>query len=67
MENFLRFREYWGLVENGILALVGGENPTEAQRKSIEDKNKIKDSKVKICLFQAIDISILETILKKDA
>lgn len=48
-------------------ALVGGANPTEAKKKTIEDKRKIKDSRVKSCLFQAIGISILETILKKDA
>ena len=42
MENFLRSKEYWGLVENGIPATV--EGLTDAQRKNIEDQ-KLKDLK----------------------
>ena len=38
--------------------------PIEAQRKTIE-KAKLKDSKVKNFLFQAIDREILETIYNK--
>ena len=37
MENFLRLKEYWSLVETGILAAVEGVELTEAQRKSIAD------------------------------
>jgi len=40
-------------------------DPIEEQRKTIED-HRLKDLKVKNYLFQAIDRSILETILKKD-
>ena len=65
MENFLRSKEYWSLVENGIPTAVGGTESTEAQRKTVEDQ-KLKDLKVKNYLFQAIDRSILETILKKE-
>ncbi|XXG77594.1 hypothetical protein AAC387_Pa08g1717 [Persea americana] len=65
MENFLRSKEYWSLVESGIPAAAEGVDLTEAQRKVIEEQ-KLKDLKVKNYLFQAIDRSILETILNKD-
>ncbi|GKC58826.1 copia-type polyprotein [Tanacetum coccineum] len=63
MENFLRSKEMWNLVEEGI----GGEkvaNPNEAQKKAI-DEARLKDLKVKNYLFQAIEREILETILDK--
>ncbi|KAJ1410442.1 gag-polypeptide of LTR copia-type [Sesbania bispinosa] len=62
MENFLRSKEMWHLVKDGIPTL--GTTPTEAQRKSVEEA-KLKDLKVKNFLFQAIDREILETILDK--
>ena len=65
MENFLRSKEYWGLVENGIPAAAEEEDLTEGQKKAIEDQ-KLKDLKAKNYLFQAIDRSILETILNKN-
>ncbi|CAN6692286.1 unnamed protein product [Malus baccata var. baccata] len=65
MENFLRSKEYWSLVETGIPATAKGVDPTDAQKKMIEDL-KLKDLKTKIYLFQAIDLSILEMILKKE-
>jgi hypothetical protein len=64
MENFLRSKEYWDL-ENGILTAAEGVEPTEAQRKSNEDQ-KLKDLKVKNYLFQAINKTIIETILNKE-
>ncbi|GJZ28589.1 retrovirus-related pol polyprotein from transposon TNT 1-94 [Tanacetum coccineum] len=63
MENFLRSKEMWNLVEEGI----SGEkvaNPSEAQKKAIDDA-RLKDLKVKNYLFQAIEREILETILDK--
>ena len=63
MENFLCSKEYWGLVENGIPAVA--EGLTDAQRKNIEDQ-KLKNLKAKNYLFQAIDRSVLQTILNKD-
>ncbi|GMI84331.1 hypothetical protein HRI_002102400 [Hibiscus trionum] len=63
MENFLRSKEYWGLVENGIPAAA--EGATDAQKKNIEEQ-KLKDLKAKNYLFQALDRTILETILNKD-
>lgn len=71
MENFLRSKEYWDLIENGISVVVTqGAEPstvvaTEAQRKLIEGQ-KLKDLKVKNYLFQAIDRNIMETILDRD-
>ena len=65
MENFLRSKEYWSLVEIGIPAAADEENCTDEQKKVIADQ-KLKDLKTKNYLFQAIDRSILETILKKD-
>ena len=52
MENFLRSKEYWGLIENGISVKECVE-PTEGQRKAKEEE-KLKDLKVKNYLFQAI-------------
>ncbi|CAL9021780.1 unnamed protein product [Prunus brigantina] len=65
MENFLRSREYWSLVENGITEPAAETILTEAQRKALADQ-KLKDLKAKNFLFQAIDRVTLETILKKD-
>nr|GEV52305.1 hypothetical protein [Tanacetum cinerariifolium] len=43
MENFLRSKEMWGLVENGVPAQIVA-NPTEQQRKAFEVA-KLKDLK----------------------
>ena len=64
MENFLRSKEYWGLVENGVPAVAEDAVLIDAQRKHIEDQ-QLKDLKAKNYLFQALDRSILETILNK--
>ncbi|KAL9429389.1 hypothetical protein AB3S75_031241 [Citrus x aurantiifolia] len=65
MENFLRSKEYWGLVETGYDEPASGSVLTDAQQK-MTDELKLKDLKVKNYLFQAIDRTILDTILKKD-
>ncbi|CAN6715944.1 unnamed protein product [Malus baccata var. baccata] len=68
MENFLHSKEYWNLVETGIAAVVGvsgGLDLSETQKKTYEEQ-KLKDLKAKNYMLQAIDRSILETILKKD-
>ncbi|KAL4584776.1 hypothetical protein LXL04_009386 [Taraxacum kok-saghyz] len=65
MENFLRSKEMWNMIEEGIPASAIGTRPAyEAQQKSVEEA-KLKDLKVKNFLFQAIDREILETILDK--
>ena len=65
MENFLRSKEYWNLVETGITTAAEGTDLSKAQKKAI-DEQKLKDLKAKNYMFQAIDHLILETILKKD-
>lgn len=65
MENFLRSKEYWSLVDTGIPAAAEGVDLNDAQKKIIDDL-KLKDLKTKNYLFQAIDRTILETILKKE-
>jgi hypothetical protein len=65
MENFLRSKEYWSLVEHGIVEPASGGAMTEAQTRTLEDQ-RLKDLKAKNYLFQAIDRAILETILHKE-
>lgn len=65
MENFLRSKEYWSLVETDYEEPTTGSAVTEAAHKRL-DEMKLKDLKVKNYLFQAIDRTIMETILKKD-
>jgi len=65
MENFLRSKELWILVETGYTEPEEGAGVTETQRKKLEEL-KLKDLKVKNYLFQAIDRTILETILEKN-
>ena len=50
MENFLCSKEYWDLIENEILMVAHGIEPTEAQFKLIKEQ-KLKDLKVKNNLF----------------
>jgi len=52
-------------VENGDSIAAEGVEITKAQRQSIADQ-KLKDLKVKNYLFQAIDRTIMETILNRD-
>jgi hypothetical protein len=63
MENLLRSKEYWSLIETGVI--TAPTNATAEQRKAA-DNNKLCDLKVKNYLFQAIYRSILETILVCD-
>jgi len=58
MENFVRSKEYWNLIEVGITAAAEDNDLGE---KAIEDL-RLKDLKAKNYMFQAIDRSILETI-----
>ncbi|GKU96896.1 hypothetical protein SLEP1_g10077 [Rubroshorea leprosula] len=63
MENFLRSKEHWNVVESGVAEPTVGMS--EAQKVELEAL-KLKDLKAKNYLFQAIDRTILETILCKD-
>ncbi|KAH7858102.1 hypothetical protein Vadar_020022 [Vaccinium darrowii] len=66
MENFLRSKEYWQVVDSGVAEPAAGATLTETQKSELEAL-KLKDLKAKNYLFQAIDRSILETILCKDS
>ncbi|KAL3720852.1 hypothetical protein ACJRO7_005630 [Eucalyptus globulus] len=65
MENFLKSKEYWDVVSSGVAEPDEGVVLTAAQRTAL-DALKLKDLKAKNYLFQAINRSILETILCKD-
>ncbi|KAK2987329.1 hypothetical protein RJ640_023630 [Escallonia rubra] len=65
MENFLRSKEYWLVVESGVGEPAKDAVMTDAQKTELEGR-KLKDLKAKNYLFQAIDRSILETILSKE-
>ena len=65
MENFLRSKEMWELVEIGYIEPSRGSVQTDAQQKK-NDEMKLKDLKVKNYLFQALDRTVLDTILRKD-
>jgi hypothetical protein len=66
MENFLRSKEYWGLIETGYEEPAHREQPLSERRQRELDAVKLKDLKAKKYLFQAINRSILKTILEKD-
>ena len=53
------------VVESGLTVFAGGQKLTKAQKTGSE-RLKLKDLKAKNYFFQAIDRSILETILCKD-
>ena len=65
MENFLRSKEYWQIIEDDIGAPTEVEALTNAQKMEFEAR-KLKDLKAKNYLLQAIDRPILETILCKE-
>jgi hypothetical protein len=65
MENFLRSKKYWQVVEIGFFAAADDNDLSDEQQKAIADQ-RLKDLRAKNYLFQAIDRSILETILDKE-
>ena len=78
MENLLRSKEYWKVIDRGIMVDVVGEtwsfssvvsesHPlTDVQRKEYEE-NKLKDLKTNNLLYQAIERDMLETILDRSS
>lgn len=66
MENLLRSKEYWSIIEDGVPTLTETPPPTPEQKKAVEE-GKLKDLKARNYLFQSIDRSIIETILDKDS
>ncbi|XP_050889895.1 uncharacterized protein LOC127095219 [Lathyrus oleraceus] len=65
MENFLRSKEYWMVVVSGVAEPAADAELSDGQ-KTEQEGLKLKDLKAKNYRFQAIDRSILETILCKD-
>ncbi|XP_024164420.1 uncharacterized protein LOC112171471 [Rosa chinensis] len=65
MENLLRSKEYWNLIETGYREPAEGEAVTAGQRKVLNDM-KLKDLKVRNYLLQSIDKSILKTLQQKE-
>ncbi|KAM3251572.1 hypothetical protein P3L10_005642 [Capsicum annuum] len=65
MENFLRSKEFWSVVSSGVQEPTAGTALSVAQKAKL-DNLRLKDLKAKNYIFQAIDRSILETILCKN-
>jgi len=65
MENLLRSKEYWSVIQSGFEEPKGDEALNATQQKTI-DEARLKDLKAKNDLFQSIDKSILKTIIQKD-
>ena len=64
MENLLRAKGSWSLVEEGYIEPAEGIEVTAAQKRNLEEF-KMKDHQVKHYLFQAIDRIVFEQILEK--
>ncbi|KAH0706335.1 hypothetical protein KY289_011411 [Solanum tuberosum] len=65
MENFLRSKDYLQVVVDGIQEPAEGTTVSDAQKAEAR-ATKLKDLKAKNSHFQAIERSILETIISKD-
>ncbi|CAA7040785.1 unnamed protein product [Microthlaspi erraticum] len=65
MENLLKSKEWWDLIETGIPRVERNVILTGAQRTEMAEKT-VTDHKVKNYLFASIDKTILKTILKKE-
>lgn len=65
MENLLRSKEYWVVIDPGFEELRRTEVLTPAQQKAL-DEAKLKDLKTKNYLFQSIDKTTLKTITQKE-
>lgn len=66
MENLLRSKEWWELVETGITLPERNVILTGQQRTELAEQ-RLKDLKVKNYLFASIDKTILKTISKKES
>ncbi|XP_045802227.1 uncharacterized protein LOC123895786 [Trifolium pratense] len=62
MENLLRSKEFWSVVENGVTI---APPMASANQQRAADESKLHDLKAKNFLFQSIDRTIMETILDK--
>ena len=66
MENLLRSKEWWELIEVGITQPERNMILTGPQRTEVAEQ-KLKDLKVKNYLFASIDKTILKTIVKESS
>ncbi|MCH94270.1 retrovirus-related Pol polyprotein from transposon TNT 1-94, partial [Trifolium medium] len=64
MENLIRSKESWEVIEDGVVAAPANATAEQLQAASA---SKLKDLKVKNYLFQAIDRSIMETIMDRSS
>ncbi|GAA0165560.1 hypothetical protein LIER_20936 [Lithospermum erythrorhizon] len=64
MENMLRAKGLWGMVERGFVEPLDGGLLNENQ-KTLLDEARMQDCQVKHYLFQALDKSIFEQILDR--
>ena len=64
MENFLRSKEFFDMVETGYEEPSEGEVLSAVQQQWLV-ASKLKDLKVKNYLFQSTDRTILEMMLQK--
>ncbi|XP_076898416.1 uncharacterized protein LOC143551974 [Bidens hawaiensis] len=64
MENLLRAKQLWNLVDPGIIEPAVGIAQSDAQRKRLEEL-RTKDLQVKHYLYQAIDRTTFEQILDR--
>lgn len=62
MENFLRSKEMWNLVDDGVVVGPQNREPTDEEAKTVAEQ-QLKDKKVKNYLYQVIVREIMETIL----
>lgn len=64
VDNLLRSKEYLSVVENGVPVVTATSTPEQVK---IAEEVKLKDLQAKNYLFQAIERTIIETILSKDS
>lgn len=65
MENLLRWKECWNLIDPGYKEPAAGSKETDVE-KTTRAELKIKDLKDKYQLFATIDRGILKTILQNE-
>ena len=64
MENLLRAKGLWSVVENGFSEPEEGTMLTEAQKGHLDDA-RLQDHQIKHYLFQEIDCTVFEQILDR--
>lgn len=65
MENLLRSKKYWSIIDPGFEELQRVATPSPAQQKALEEAT-LKDLKAKNYTFQLIDKNILKTKTQKE-